>query len=77
MTWKFWQHPISPLDRKAITPRLAEVLHMARKLTNEIAKMNDEADAVLKHWSERLAHALDELDATLKRGESQPDKDKY
>jgi len=64
-------------DRETIGPKLAEVLFMARRLATEVRNMDEEADKMLKHWGERLAIALDELEATLKRGEKQPEKDKY
>jgi len=75
--WANWFRKKAPLDRKIVTPRLAEVLYMARRLTTEVRNMDHEASAMLKHWSHRLTTALDELEATLKRGEGQPNKDKY
>jgi len=56
-----------PLDRKASSPLLAEVLFSARQLTIEVRNMNTEATEIIQHWSRRLALALDELDKTLER----------
>jgi len=72
-----WFQKKAPLDRKAVSPRLAEVLFMARNLTAEIRNMDHEATKMVLYWNGRLTKALDELEATLKRGESQPNKEKY
>jgi hypothetical protein len=56
-----------PMDRKAASPLLAEVLFSARQLTIEVRNMNTEATEIIQHWSRRLSLALDELDKTLER----------